>query len=187
MAGVSPENIPSLTNPEISSYFSYATMMYNEPSSLPDGVFNDTMMPIVVHKVMMHMALKRGLQQYGVWGEEAVSTELMQIHMQNTFKPQHYADLTQVQRRKALESLLFLEEKKIGAIKGRMCADDSKQRMDFAKGEATLPTVTTDAVIITSAIDAHENRDVAVIDFQELSCMQRWMMLCTWSCEGNVR
>eukprot|EP00957_Ditylum_brightwellii_P057835 4385981-Ditylum_brightwellii.AAC.1 len=45
-----------------------------------------------------------------------------------------------------------------------MCADGSKQRTDFAKGEATSPTVTTDAVIVTSAIDAFENRDVAVID-----------------------
>ena len=139
-------------------------MTHNKPRSLPDGLFNDTMQ-IMGHKVMMYMALKRGLKQYGVRGEEVVSTKLMQIHMQNMFKPQHYADLTQVQRRKAfLESLLFLDEKKTGAIKGRMCADSSKQQIGFAKGEATLPTVTTDAVIITSAINANENRDVTVID-----------------------
>ena len=131
MAGVCPENITSPeANHGISSYFSYATMMHTTPPSLPDGVFNDTM-ATVAHKVMLHMALKRGLKEYGIRGEEAVSTELMQIHMQNTFKPQHYADLTQVQRRKALESLLFLEENRTGAIKGRMCADGSKQRPDF--------------------------------------------------------
>ena len=45
-----------------------------------------------------------------------------------------------------------------------MCADGSSQRDDFAKGEATSPTVATDSVIITSAIDAHEGRYVAVID-----------------------
>ena len=61
MAGVSPENIPSMeANQGISSYFSYAMMMHNEPRFFPDGVFNDTM-PLVAHKVMMHMALKRGL------------------------------------------------------------------------------------------------------------------------------
>ena len=67
--------------------------------------FNDTM-PMVVHKVMLHMAMKRGLKQFGLRGEKAVSTELLQIHMQNTFKSKHYNDLTQVERRKAMESLL---------------------------------------------------------------------------------
>ena len=122
-------------------------------------------MSTVAHKVMVQMALKQGLKEYGLRGEKAVSSELMQIHsMQDIFKPAHYTDLTWVQRRKALESLLFLEEKKTGNIKGRMCANGSKQRDEFTKGEATSPTVTTDAVIITSAIDAHEGRDVAVID-----------------------
>ena len=45
-----------------------------------------------------------------------------------------------------------------------MCANGSTQRSRYEKGEATSPTVSTDAVLITSAIDAHEGRDVAVID-----------------------
>ena len=47
-----------------------------------------------------------------------------------------------------------------------MCANGSKQHDDFAKGEATLPTGTTDGVnnFITSAIHAHKERGVAVID-----------------------
>ena len=161
--------------------FSYATMLQNEPADLPEGIFNDTM-PMVVHKVMLYMAMKHGLKQLGLRRGKAVSTELLQIHMQNTFKPKYYNDLTQVKQRKALDSLLFLPEKKPGEIKGRMCANGSKQRDDFAKGgEVTSPTVTTDGVIITSAIDAHKERDMAVIDLPGAFLhMLKWTMLSTW-------
>ena len=70
-----------------------------------------------------------------------------------------------MQKRKTLESILFLEQKKTGKIKGCMCANGSKQREDLAKGETTSPTVMTDAIIITSMVDAHEGRDIAMIDF----------------------
>ena len=139
-------------------------MLHKKPQSFPKGAVDGAMLA-VTHKVMLHMALKRGLEECGLRGEEAVSSELMKIHMQNTFKPQHYADPPmQVQSCNALEPLLFLDEEKKGKIKGRMCADSSKQRVDFAKGEATSPTVTTYAVIITIAIDAHKGRDVVVIN-----------------------
>ena len=72
--------------------------------------------------------------------------------------------MTSEERRPALESLMFLEEKRSGKIKGRMCANGSIQRSRYKKGEAMSPTVSNDAVLITSAIDAHEGRDVAVLD-----------------------
>ena len=86
--------------------------------------------------------------------QSPVSIKLLQIHMQNTFALKHYNELTREERWKALESILFLEQKKSEKIKGRMCMDGSKQRDDFAKGEATSPMVIMDSVIITSAIDA---------------------------------
>ena len=45
-----------------------------------------------------------------------------------------------------------------------MCANGSTRRSRYEKGEATSPTVSTNAVLITSAIDAHEGKVVAVID-----------------------
>ena len=102
------------------------------------------------------LGTKKKLREFGLRGEEAVSIKLMQIHMQDTFAPKHFVDLSSEQMRKALESLIFLEEKKMVKIKGCMCADGSKQRPNFEKGEATSPTVITDSVIITSDVDAHE-------------------------------
>ena len=42
----------------------------------------------------------------------------------------------------------------------------SKQRTfpDYVKSEWASPTVSTDSVIITSAIESHQGRDVVVID-----------------------
>ena len=57
---------------------------------------------------------------------------------------------------------MFLKRKQCG--KGRGCADGRKQRAYIAKEEATAPTVSTEAVFLTTIIDALENREVAVLD-----------------------
>ena len=63
-----------------------------------------------------------------------------------------------------LSSLIFLNEKKSGAIKARSCANGSVQREHVAKEEAAAPTVGLDSVSITSTIDAKERRKVVTID-----------------------
>jgi hypothetical protein len=60
--------------------------------------------------------------------EEAVSKELLQLHMRDTFKPQNVKELSSEQKKGALESLMFLKEKRDGSVKGRTCADGRKQR-----------------------------------------------------------
>ena len=51
-------------------------------------------------------------------------------------------------------------------VKARTCAGGSKQRTfpGYVKSEWASPTVSIDGVIINSTIEAHEGRDVAVID-----------------------
>jgi hypothetical protein len=97
-------------------------------------------------------------------GEAAVSKELKQLHMRETFTPQHSNDLSDSQKQKALESLMFLKEKRDGTIKGRACADGRKQRETAVQRAATSPTVALESVLITATIDAYEERDVAIVD-----------------------
>jgi hypothetical protein len=66
----------------------------------------------VVHHAMTQYSLKRGLKKFKVKAEEAVSKELMQLHMKDTFKPQDVKTLTGDQKKSALESLMFLKEKR---------------------------------------------------------------------------
>ena len=67
---------------------------------------------------------------------------------------------------KALSSLVFIDEKRDGRVKARTCAVCSKQRTfpGYVKSGWASPMVTTDGVIITSTIEIHEGRDVAVAD-----------------------
>ena len=60
--------------------------------------------------------------------------------------------------------LIFLKEKKSGAVKARSCANGSVQREHVAKEEAAAPMVGLDLVFITSTIDAKESRKVMTID-----------------------
>jgi hypothetical protein len=118
----------------------------------------------VMHHVMTQYSLKKGLRKFQKVGEAAVSKELKQLHMRDTFTPQDSGTLSEAQKRGALESLMFLKEKRDGTIKGRACADGRKQRETAVPGAATSPTVSLEAVLITATIDAYEERDVAIVD-----------------------
>lgn len=124
----------------------------------------DDVMPRVAHKVMVQLSLRQGLQQFGDCSQDAVSAELQQIHMKQTFHPNHFKELSGLQREKALESLILLEERRTGKIKGQMCADGRKQRDWTLKEDAASPTIMTDSILLTTATEAAEHRDVVVID-----------------------
>jgi hypothetical protein len=120
----------------------------------------------VMHHAMTQYSLKKGLRKFKKVGEAAVSKELSQLHMRDTLAPQDNKNLTAKQKREALESMMFLKEKRDGTIKGRACADRRKQRDTAVPRAATSPTVSVESVMITATIDAHEGRDVAVVDVQ---------------------
>ena len=53
---------------------------------MPSDTYSDVL-PKIVHTVMTQLALKKGLKEFGDRGKESVSSELMQIHTQDTFAP----------------------------------------------------------------------------------------------------
>ena len=108
--------------------------------------------------------LKAGIKKFGQRGVDAAMTEMLQIHNRTVFKPVDVKSLTLKEKQKALESLIFLTEKRDGRIKGRFCANGSKQRNWMSKEDSTSPTVSLPSVMITCTIDAHEGREVAIVD-----------------------
>ena len=118
------------------------------------------------HISATNYSLKSGEKKFGDKAKEGAMKEMEQLHYRNTFVPVEANGLTRQERNNALESLIFLKEKKDGTIKGRACADGRKQRKqeDYVKGDSTSPTVSLESVLITAVIDAKEDRDVAVID-----------------------
>jgi hypothetical protein len=59
---------------------------------------------------------------------------------------------------------MYLKQKRNGQIKGRGCADGRKQRVYKTKEETSSPTVSTEAMFLTAAINAKERRRVMSID-----------------------
>ena len=91
---------------------------------------------------------------------------MQQQHDMMTYIPLDPIKLTKAEKQAALNSLMHLVEKRNERIKSRFCADSSKQRWvpGYKEADAASPTASNEGVMLTFAIDAHEGRDVAVID-----------------------
>ena len=64
-----------------------------------------------------------------------------------------------------MEAVNLIKEKRDGKIKGRTCANGSKQRQYLKDGENVyLPTCAMESLMTTLIIDALEKRDVAIFD-----------------------
>ena len=72
--------------------------------------------------------------------------------------------MTQEQKATALKILMFLKEKRNRAIKGYGILDRRKQQETIEPKDATSQTVSTEAILLTTVIDALEGREVAVVD-----------------------
>jgi hypothetical protein len=120
---------------------------------------------LVAHIVIVQYSMKVGMKQFKQCGEDAVSKELSQLHFRDTFEPINPKDQTNEERKEVLESHLFLKEKRDATVKGRMVTGGNKQRGTIEKLDASSPTAALDeSVLHTAIMDAHEGRDVAVID-----------------------
>lgn len=109
-------------------------------------------------------SLKKGLKHFGERGYNATLGEVKQLHDRVVFRPVHISDLTPIEKKRALESLIFLVEKKDGRVKARYCANGSTQRSYIAKEDAASPTAASESHLLTAVIDAKEERDVMSAD-----------------------
>ena len=94
-----------------------------------------------------------------IWklGEAAGMEEIQQIHDRKMFTPVDWRTLTREQKKMALESLIFIKEKRCGRLKRQSCADGIKQRYLYTKEETASQTVAIESVFITSVINATKN------------------------------
>ena len=72
--------------------------------------------------------------------------------------------MTREENRSALRYLMFLKKKFCGCIKGRGCADGRKQRGYINKEDASSPTVSMEALILSCIVDALEGKGVSTVD-----------------------
>ena len=80
------------------------------------------------------------------------------------FTPIRKEDLTREEIKRALESLIFLVEKRNGRIKARTCANGSPQREYTPREEAESPKASTEAILMTTVVDAKQKGGVMTAD-----------------------
>ena len=59
---------------------------------------------------------------------------------------------------------MHVKHKRDDSKKAHLCADGRKQRLTMRKDESASPTVCTDSVFITAAVEAAERRRTAVVE-----------------------
>ena len=109
-------------------------------------------------------SLKKGIAKFGQEGKESAIKEMRQLHERGCIEPIDPFMLTEEEKKKAMESFIFMVEKKDGTIKSRTVANGSQQRSYTDKDASASPTTSIEAIMITAVIDAMEERDVATID-----------------------
>ena len=102
----------------------------------------------MIETIFTQLSLKAAIKTWRKDATNAAEAEMKQLHWRNSFVPKLYNDLSPKQ----------------GEIKGRTFAGGNKQRGYINPEDASSPTVLTETVILTSMIDAMEEREVAIVD-----------------------
>jgi hypothetical protein len=71
---------------------------------------------------------EQGIKKFGKPGIKAVHKEMKQIHDQVVFEQISIEEMTKLEGKRAMESLIFLTEKRDETVKARVCANGSTQR-----------------------------------------------------------
>ena len=121
----------------------------------------------VLGVIMSHQfSLNVGLKKFGDEGKVAATKVLKQLHNRVTYVPMDASKMIKGQRKEAMRSQIFLTKKWDGRIKSQACADGYVEIRcpGYKKEDTALPTISTEAVFITGAIEVHEGRIVACFD-----------------------
>jgi hypothetical protein len=106
--------------------------------------------------VMTQYSMKKDIKTFGDAGVDAVLSELKQLHTRKVLEPKDASKMTPMQKKRALQYLMFLKNKRNRIIKGRGCADGREQREYTSKEDASSPTVAVEAVLLSCIIDFRE-------------------------------
>ena len=88
------------------------------------------------YSFVQQYGIGKGIKKSGKKGNDAAMKEMKQLHDRTVFKPVDISKLTKEERDQAMNSLIFLVEKRDGRVKGRACADGSIQKKNAAPGES---------------------------------------------------
>ena len=87
-----------------------------------------------------------------------------ELHQRKALEPINISELSAGEKKKALNCIIFIPEKRSGEIKARTVVDGSPQGAYINKEDAASPTVMVESILLTATIEAKEERDVFTYD-----------------------
>ena len=114
------------------------------------------------------MPAAKGIEKYG---EAAIATMIKEFKqlVDRAFpgKPVvaaiNNSELTENDKKRALDAVNLIKVKRSGTVKGRTCANGSKEQYYLPEGDSVAsPTASIEAIVSTLLIDIFEGRDVAI-------------------------
>jgi hypothetical protein len=118
----------------------------------------------MINKMNMQFAqtysLAKGIKAFGADVHQAAHEKMQQVHDCVVFIPLLVEELTPIERKRAMESLIFLTEKKDGTIKAKTCANGRTQREYTNCNKAASPTAMTESHMITAVLNAKQDCDI---------------------------
>ena len=126
-----------------------------------------------LHVMFTQISTHKGIELFGERAIAAMMKELKQLNDgvipgNLVIQPIPFIELSNQDKKEALEAVNIIAEKHIGKIKGRMCANGSRQRKYLKDGETfASPTAFLESIMATLVIGMHEGRDIAIADVPE--------------------
>ena len=121
-------------------------------------------MQATLYVMFMQMHAKKGIKLFGERGIAGMIKELKQLYQgvitgKSVVIPLNPDDLTDAERRQALEAGNLIQEKRNGIIKGRTCANGNKQNTYLREGEIVAsPMVSLEGLFTMLVINAYKGR-----------------------------
>jgi hypothetical protein len=115
--------------------------------------------------LVQQYSLKKGRELFGEKTDTVVTKEIKQINDLEMYKPILASYLPWEDKKKALQLLLFITEKRNGDIKARKIDDGSKQCTydGYYKSDGSSSMTVTEIIFMTGVVDAHKGRHMAVL------------------------
>ena len=157
-------------NAEIKGKYAQAVQFLTKREETNKHEITKDYMKTMVDVMFTQMSAKRGIKMFKERAVAAMIKELTQLDRgaidgKPVVIPIDPVLLTQENKKHALEAVHLIKEKRGGDLKGRTCADGSKQRQ-YLKTDETVasPTVSMEDLYLTFLIAAYEGRKVVSFD-----------------------
>ena len=115
--------------------------------------------------IFQQCSFKAGLKKFEMEGDKAVNKELKQYYDMTISAPVDGTKLSRKEKTSALGALMFITQKEMAqSTRQETCTDGRVQHGTISKEDAMLPTCLIAAIFIPTAMEAHEGRNMSVID-----------------------